>query len=64
LEKLNERDTFENTGMKERVIFKLMIKKYDESNGMFIWSRTITRVFCCEHVLEFLSSIRCKKFIL
>jgi hypothetical protein len=62
-ETLNEGHTFENTGMKESIIFKLMLKKYDEGNEIFIRSRTRTRRFCCKNVLEFLSSIVCKKFI-
>jgi hypothetical protein len=61
--KLNGSDTLENTGMKENIIFKLTLKKYDEGNRMFIRGRTTTRMFCCKSVLDFLSSIICKEFI-
>ena len=53
LEKLNERDYLENAGMKESKIFRFMLKKYDEGNGMFIRSRTTTRIFFCKKFLIF-----------
>jgi hypothetical protein len=53
LKTLNERYTLENTGMKESIIFKLMLRKYDEGNGMFVTGITITRIFCFKKFLEF-----------
>ena len=53
LEKLNERDYLENACMKESIIFKLILKKYDEGNGMFIRGRKTTRLLCCIKVPDF-----------
>jgi hypothetical protein len=63
MEKLKERDCFENTVMNERIILKGILKKYGQGRGMFTRGRTRTRIFCCENVLEFLSSIKCVKFV-
>ena len=49
--------------MKESIIFKLMLKKYDEGNGVIIRGRTTTRMFCCKKVPDFLSSNLCTEFI-
>jgi hypothetical protein len=51
------KDGLENTGMKERIIFKLILEKYDYGHVMIIRGRTRTRLFCCTNVLEFLSPI-------
>ena len=49
--------------MKESIIFKLMLKKNDGGNGMFIRGRKTTKIFCCKKVPDFLSSNVCTKFI-
>jgi hypothetical protein len=60
---LEERDHFEETGMKDSKIFKWIIKKFYRVRGMFIRGRTRTRVFCSENILEFLISIKWEKCI-
>jgi hypothetical protein len=63
LEKLKERECSENTVMNERIVFNWFLKKNYQGRGMFITRRRRTRIFCCETFLEFLSSIKCEKFI-
>jgi hypothetical protein len=53
LEKLNERESLENTGMNEKTIFKWILQKYGQGRGMFIRGRTRTRIFCCKKFLNF-----------
>jgi hypothetical protein len=55
------RECLENIGMKERIIFKLILKIYDQGHGIFTRGRRRTKIFFCEKVLECLSSIKCKK---
>jgi len=49
--------------MNERIIFKWILKKYDQGRVMFIRGRTRTRIFCYENILDFLSSFKCDKNI-
>jgi hypothetical protein len=63
LGKLKEIECLENTDLKERIIFKLILKIYDQGLGIFTWGRRRTEILFCEKVLECLSSIKCKKYI-
>jgi hypothetical protein len=63
LENLKKIGGLESTGIKERIMFKMILKKYDQGHGIFIRGRGSTSIFCCEKVREFLSSIKREKFI-
>jgi hypothetical protein len=47
LEKIKAGDRLEITVMNERIIFKWILKIYDQGRVMFITGKTRTRIFCC-----------------
>ena len=52
LENLKERFCLENTDIKEKIIFELILKKYDQVRGMFIRimkEQKVSRSFVCIH---------------